>query len=78
MSVSYLQALTPSKWTELAATCSETSAHKIQTPGYHPIEIIQNIFFSVLYYGKAIRLQAWTGPVGSRRLRLPDFKAIGT
>jgi hypothetical protein len=28
--------------------------------------------------GKAIPLQAWTGPSGSRRLRLPDFKTIGT
>jgi len=27
---------------------------------------------------KAIPLQAWTGPEGSRRLRLPDFKIIGT
>jgi len=27
---------------------------------------------------KAIPLQAWTGPGGSRRLRLPDFKTIGT
>jgi len=27
---------------------------------------------------KAIPLQAWTGPVVSRRLRLPDFKTIGT
>jgi len=27
--------------------------------------------------GKAIPLQAWTGPEGSRRLRLPDFKTIG-
>jgi hypothetical protein len=24
--------------------------------------------------GKAIPLQAWTGPEGSRRLRLPDFE----
>jgi len=24
-----------------------------------------------------IPLQAWTGPEGSRRLRLPDFMAIG-
>jgi hypothetical protein len=23
--------------------------------------------------GKAIPLQAWTGPEGSRRLRIPDF-----
>jgi len=27
--------------------------------------------------GKAIPLQAWRGPEGSRRLRLPDFKTIG-
>ena len=26
--------------------------------------------------GKAIPLQPWTGPEGSRRLRLPDFKTI--
>jgi hypothetical protein len=28
--------------------------------------------------GKATPLQAWTGPEGSRRIRLPDFKTIGT
>jgi len=28
--------------------------------------------------GKAITLQAWTGPQGPRRVRLPDFKTIGT
>jgi hypothetical protein len=28
--------------------------------------------------GKAIPLQAWTGPEGSRRMRLLDFKTIGT
>jgi hypothetical protein len=28
--------------------------------------------------GKAIPLQAWTGPEGSRKLRLPDFKIIST
>jgi hypothetical protein len=28
--------------------------------------------------GKAIPLQAWTGPMGSTRLRLPDFKTVGT
>jgi len=28
--------------------------------------------------GKAVSLQAWRGPEGSRRLRLPDFKTIGT
>jgi hypothetical protein len=28
--------------------------------------------------GKAIPLQPWTGPEDSRRLRLPDFKTVGT
>ena len=28
--------------------------------------------------GKAIMLQAWTGPEGFRRLRLPDFKTAFT
>jgi len=31
----------------------------------------------VLKKGKAIPLQAWTGPEVSRRLRLSDFKTIG-
>jgi len=28
--------------------------------------------------GKAIPVQAWTGPEGSTRLSLPHFKTIGT
>ena len=28
--------------------------------------------------GKAVSLQAWSGPECSRRLRLPDFKTDGT
>jgi hypothetical protein len=28
--------------------------------------------------GKTLPLQAWTGPEGSRKLRLPDFKTVGT
>jgi len=31
-----------------------------------------------IYKGKTISLQAWPGLEGSRRLRLPDFKTIGT
>jgi len=27
--------------------------------------------------GKAIPVQPWTGPEGSRRMRVPDFKTIG-
>jgi hypothetical protein len=32
----------------------------------------------ILCKGKAIPLQASTGPEGSRRMRLTDFKTIGT
>jgi hypothetical protein len=28
--------------------------------------------------GEAIPVQPWTVPEGSRRLRLPDFKTVGT
>jgi len=28
--------------------------------------------------GKAILLEVWTGPEGSRSLRLTDFKTVGT
>jgi len=31
-----------------------------------------------LFLGKAILFQAWTGLQGSRRLRLPDLKIVGT
>jgi hypothetical protein len=42
------------------------------------------LVFSVIFVfminvkGKAIPLQAWTGPEASRSLRLRDFKTIGT
>jgi hypothetical protein len=32
---------------------------------------------SIIKIKKKIPLQAWTGPEGSNRLRLPDFKTIG-
>jgi hypothetical protein len=32
----------------------------------------------LLLKGKAIPLQAWSVPEGSRSLSLPDFKTIGT
>ena len=42
--------------------------------------VIVRIFWchAVKGKGKAIPLRAWTGPEGSRGLRLPDFKTIGT
>jgi hypothetical protein len=37
----------------------------------------QVVYVKIRYKGKAIPLQALTGPEDSRRLRLPDFKTIG-
>ena len=49
--------------TDAASTGTEFSRNELST---HSIK------------GKAIPLQAWTGPEGSSRLRFPDFKTIGT
>jgi hypothetical protein len=43
-----------------------------------PEEVIWKKNHPCILKGKAIPLQAWTGPEGSRRLRLPDFKTFGT
>jgi hypothetical protein len=50
------------------------AVNKIDVPDFHSIWIIKDKKDK----GKAIPLQALTGPEGSRRLRLPDFKTIGT
>ena len=50
------------------ATCSNLCPYSCFCVGSH----------STLLTGKAVPLKAWTGPEGSRRLRLPDFKTIGT
>jgi len=36
-----------------------------------------NISINPYEKNKAIPLHAWTGPEGSRKLRLPDFKTFG-
>ena len=42
------------------------------------LELRGTILGGVKVKCKAVPLQAWTGPEGSRRLRLPDCKTIGT
>jgi len=37
------------------------------------LDIIQISFFFSQVKGKAVPLQAWSGPEGSRKLRFPDF-----
>jgi len=39
--------------------------------------VIPSVVASLHCEGKAIPLQVWTIPEGSRRLRLPDFNTIG-
>ena len=44
-----------------------------------PSGIFRCYVFDILKVkGKAIPLQAWRGPEGSGRLRIPDFKTVGT
>jgi len=53
----------------------------MQLKAVNSINIEQNIVLDyILLNGKVkvIPLQAWTGPEGSRSLRLPDFKTIST
>jgi hypothetical protein len=39
-------------------------------------KLLKNSCCKLYVNGKAIPLQAWTCPEGSRRLRFPDFKTI--
>ena len=42
------------------------------------VVVVVAAVLAVVVKGKAIPLQAWTGPEGSRSLRLPEFKTVGT
>ena len=42
------------------------------------VRILAHVFVFATIKVKAIPLQAWTGPEGSRHLKLPDFKKTGT
>jgi hypothetical protein len=57
----------------IICTPSSGKTHQI------PVMMMMLIYWAEAYVkGKAIPLQAWKGLAGSRRLRLPDFKTIGT
>jgi hypothetical protein len=43
---------------------------------YHFLLFCLYEHFITYIKGKAVPLQAWTGPEGSRRLRLPEFMTI--
>jgi len=42
------------------------------------VAVVVVIIIIVVINDKEIPIQAWTDPEGSRRLRLPDFKTLGT
>jgi len=48
------------------------STKNITDEKFHSFSLDQNLGFLFLQV-KAVPLQAWTGPEGSRKLRLPDF-----
>jgi hypothetical protein len=50
----------------------------VRTVRYYIIAVVYRKTANLLNKAKAIPLQAWTDPEVSRRLRLPDFKTIGT
>ena len=60
--------------TEISHTVTEADKLELMLIIYY---LYQQMHIHI-YKGKAVPLQAWTGPEGSRRLRLPDFKTIGT
>ena len=68
--------------TSSISNCLNRLLHDIL--GFTPTVILTIFFCKVKIFplskgkGKAIPLQAWTGPEGFTRLRLPDFKTIGT
>ena len=53
-----------------------------ESPLFHADGQTETTLLLVAFYsmgkGKTIPLQAWTGREGSRNLRLPEFKTIGT
>jgi hypothetical protein len=63
---------------DVPGTCVATGKANISAK----FQLTSQVILAGLSYsdskGKAIPLQALTGPEGSRRLRLPDFKTIGT
>jgi hypothetical protein len=52
--------------------------HLLALLGAHHIFHVSGLRVKIIIYVNAIPLQAWTGPEGSRRFRLPDYKTIGT
>jgi hypothetical protein len=72
----------PQKWKlfdpELDGSCLKSCAYGTRSHTHFRGKERQSCFVYSEVKGKAIPLQAWTGPEGSWKLWLPDFKTIGT
>jgi hypothetical protein len=65
-----------SVWTQSWRRLQKANGHVLTVKGRASrSRMMMNTWSSA---GKAIPLQALAGPVGSRRLRLPDSKTVGT
>jgi len=40
------------------------------------LNCLASLYNILIFDGKAVPLQAWSGPEGSRKLRFPDFKTM--
>jgi len=49
-----------------------------ESPRYEGVNELHLYRQLIPVHSKATPLQAWADPDGSRRVRLPDFKTIGT
>jgi len=50
--------------------------YRVVKPAFYPVAMDRfSLYLALLYVkkGKAVPIQAWTGPEGSRKLRFPDF-----
>jgi hypothetical protein len=62
---------------ELKSKTRRNNSQKVHFKSLYTIKIFNNIS-SLIYAVKTTPLQPWTSPEGSRRMRLQDFKTIGT
>jgi len=73
--VSDLEALTMTR--PRSGFCCRTTV-KENKRSFTNIQNVSSLLRSLISSRNSIPLQAWTGPKGFRRLRLPDFKTVGT
>jgi hypothetical protein len=69
---------TPVKYTQYFSTATIVTRTHLNVMFLRTLPVLLKYLKCKKGKGKAIPSQALTGPEGSRKLRLPDFKTIGT